>query len=681
MGKSKSVRSDVRDTAAIGEHQELRVQSQVNRLLNLEPDPDSTGLINLAIRRQLDGFGKESYRLHEEICGLLLTHIKDLRGREASMHEDIERLSDTCETQKESLENEQENICRLTAERECLQVELRSVAGSVQNRLQSAVQEKDQQIAVLKSTETNLKDHLTEISRKCEDTQTRAAESENRISKLEEALLDERGKINEIRAEHNRKLAKISDESWEKDLQIRDFLKNRDDLNQNIERLQQEAVAQERKTQAAEQQLLHLKIELATSQGEIEKLKTQCVYESRIRESDRSLETEILELQNETALLKQELLESQASVQKGRMQTERAVFAARSEMEQALTMRNVKFQEVETQRDNFEREAKRASQSEQRLKEDLERNAEKARQTEAGLRNEITKFQGESSVLSVQLAAAKEQLSEQRLSRSGLERDLGRSTEKLGVLRESILLHQGELQESKDSANRQMREMDANLRREIAEIESRNQNAVQELAQAKRTIADRDRKIETLENEHDERMTEFMRVKAELARSSELSTQLGIRGNQLRIYSNNLNKEKTDIEKMGKQLVQEIRLLSATHPLKDYLAATEFELSKIELQLKTTPTLSADRIKLEECLLQLIEQRDFLKTVLAGAQKQFERQANGLEKLLSRDVLSPVPPPPPTRRSARSSPTHVIPDVEGENLPNVRWEKPFEQMT
>ncbi len=738
MGKKEYVRNEQNDAGVFHGRDSDESPEQL----------DSLNDLNLELGRRLEELGKSSaqFNLHEELNGLWWGQIKNLRIRETTMQAEIERLSKTCAAQKVRLDREQQTICQLTAELEELQIELQSASGSAQIRLQAAIQEKDQQISVLKAAETTLKESLNEISQECECLKARALDSDNTIRRLEGAIEEERGKITQFRDDHNRKLAKITDVGWEKDLQIESLRKGEIELRKNIERLQQEAVAQERLTQGAEHQLLLLKIELATSQGEIEKLKTQCAYESKIRGGDRSMETEIVSTlkaqfnnevvrlknermalesqlasalssrtelasslkeqfnqdlarakderakvetqlvaaQNEVSSLKYELLQSQSSVHQGRLQTERAVYAARSEVEQALSVKTVKLQEMEAQKETLEREAKRAQLNEQRIKEDLERIVEKARQTESGLRGEITKLQGECSVLTVQLTAAKEQISEQRSGRAALERDLMKANEAVSALRETNLTHQGELQAAKDLAAKHCRNMDHRLRREMAEAEAKIQALVQDVAECKRTVSERDRRIEALLNEQDETVAEVTQLKTQLARTSELSTQVGMRENHLRIYANNLNKEKTDVQKIGKQLAQEIRLLSATHPLKDYLAATEFELSKIELQLKTTPTLSADRVKLEECVAQLIEQRDFLKTVLAGSQKQFDRQASGLEKMLSRGLLTPVPPPPPTRKTSQSvagKAGEVKPTTEIEQLPSVRWEKPFEQMT
>jgi chromosome segregation ATPase len=152
-------------------------------------------------------------------------------------------------------------------------------------------------------------------------------------------------------------------------------------------------------------------------------------------------------------------------------------------------------------------------------------------------------------------------------------------------------------------------------------------------------------------------MTELERERLE-----KWSAQLAVREQQLRHYATSLNKEKTDLKGFSKQIAGEIQMVSRTHPLKDYLKATEFELSKVELQLKTTPTLSPERAKLEHAVGQLMEQREFLKAILVSAQTQFEGQVATLEKIVQNSKLAVVPPPPPAAQMPKAN-TPSTPDV------------------
>lgn len=119
------------------------------------------------------------------------------------------------------------------------------------------------------------------------------------------------------------------------------------------------------------------------------------------------------------------------------------------------------------------------------------------------------------------------------------------------------------------------------------------------------------------------------------------------RSQQLQFYAHTLNQEKTEVVQTAKQLVQELQTARNNNPLRDYLAATSRELSKTEIQLKKTPTISYERGYLENYLGQLIEQRDFLKSVIENSLRQMDRQTNSLMKIANNDKLFPSPPVPP----------------------------------
>jgi hypothetical protein len=124
---------------------------------------------------------------------------------------------------------------------------------------------------------------------------------------------------------------------------------------------------------------------------------------------------------------------------------------------------------------------------------------------------------------------------------------------------------------------------------------------------------------------------------------------------RLRGYVGNLNSQKLEVKKLATQLVEDLEAARTMHPLKDYLSFTEFELSKTELQLKKTPTSSQDRTKLESYLTQLIEQRDFLKSVIEESHKKLQEQTTAILKICHDPSLAPVPPPPPLPKESDAS--------------------------
>jgi chromosome segregation ATPase len=168
-------------------------------------------------------------------------------------------------------------------------------------------------------------------------------------------------------------------------------------------------------------------------------------------------------------------------------------------------------------------------------------------------------------------------------------------------------------------------------------------------------------------------------AKAERERLETWSTQLTVRESQLRNYSTALTKEKSEVLQFSKQIAAEIEMISRTHPLRDYLKVTEFELSKVEVQLKTMPTLAPERKRLEAAINQLVEQREFLRSILAGAEKHFEQQVKNLEKLHQVAKMAPVPPPPPAKVEAAPSARVATQKAPLEDV-RVQWESPVKDL-
>ena len=129
-----------------------------------------------------------------------------------------------------------------------------------------------------------------------------------------------------------------------------------------------------------------------------------------------------------------------------------------------------------------------------------------------------------------------------------------------------------------------------------------------------------------------------------------LGVQLRQREAQLRQYANNISREKAEVIRCATQLAEEIHSARTLNPLKDYLSLTEFELSRIELQLKKTPTVSLDRPRLEACLSQMHEQREFLKSAIAKSKRQLDEQAASLLKIARGQKVGAIPPLPPNSR-------------------------------
>jgi len=128
---------------------------------------------------------------------------------------------------------------------------------------------------------------------------------------------------------------------------------------------------------------------------------------------------------------------------------------------------------------------------------------------------------------------------------------------------------------------------------------------------------------------------------------SVIGIRLELREDQLKNYNESLNFEKGQLMKSIQEFSDELALAGECNPIKDYLKATEFQLSRLEIQLKRTPALASERPALEEALSQLIEQRDFLKSILLNSEKQLLARSLKLSSLLRNGQLAKVPPLPP----------------------------------
>lgn len=121
-----------------------------------------------------------------------------------------------------------------------------------------------------------------------------------------------------------------------------------------------------------------------------------------------------------------------------------------------------------------------------------------------------------------------------------------------------------------------------------------------------------------------------------------------IRNRQYRFYIDNLNRNKKELRDQCLKLVQELKATAKMNPMRDLLTATGREISRVELQLKRTPTISADRSRLEQGLAELIEQRDFLTQALESSTSEMREKIQRISEIIDGDVTTMAPPPPPS---------------------------------
>ncbi|MBC7741390.1 MAG: hypothetical protein H7061_04280 [Bdellovibrionaceae bacterium] len=86
---------------------------------------------------------------------------------------------------------------------------------------------------------------------------------------------------------------------------------------------------------------------------------------------------------------------------------------------------------------------------------------------------------------------------------------------------------------------------------------------------------------------------------------------------KLNSYFVEVEQTKTKFQSNLAKLTAEIQEAVRLHPLKDYLNLTSKEVIRVEIELKKTPTSSPNRKLLEKAIEQLINQREYLKGVIA----------------------------------------------------------------
>lgn len=126
-----------------------------------------------------------------------------------------------------------------------------------------------------------------------------------------------------------------------------------------------------------------------------------------------------------------------------------------------------------------------------------------------------------------------------------------------------------------------------------------------------------------------------------------LTTQLNQREKQFSQFVLSQNQEKSKYQRIVSQLAREIQQAITLHPLNDYLSVTEKEISRLEWELKITPTLSGNRKSLEISIGMLIEQRDHLKLLISRSENLLLSKTSSLERILNSGLLTETPPMPP----------------------------------
>ncbi len=125
------------------------------------------------------------------------------------------------------------------------------------------------------------------------------------------------------------------------------------------------------------------------------------------------------------------------------------------------------------------------------------------------------------------------------------------------------------------------------------------------------------------------------------------SERLAEREKQLNHYYHFVCQEKAKDQKMLQSLARQINFAITLHPLQDYLAVTEKELSRVECELKKTPSISPYRAQYETLIDQLVQQRDFMRSLISKTEKKLLQHTETLDRLARGTLGTAAPPPPP----------------------------------
>jgi chromosome segregation ATPase len=134
-------------------------------------------------------------------------------------------------------------------------------------------------------------------------------------------------------------------------------------------------------------------------------------------------------------------------------------------------------------------------------------------------------------------------------------------------------------------------------------------------------------------------------------RMTELEILLAVRDNGLRKYASDLNQRQARVLEAAMKLAGELRDSSQLNPLQDYLKVTEFELVRVETQLRKLSDSSAERPRLEQTYDKLAEQKKFLLDMLGRSRVSISEQALRVLQICEALRQEQAPPPPPEQRA------------------------------
>jgi chromosome segregation ATPase len=370
------------------------------------------------------------------------------------------------------------------------------------------------------------------------------AEITSEANVLRAALQEQREATEQLKNDLSRKLAKISDESWAKSIELESLVE-------------------------------------VTTQQKSEILKLQINSRRDLEESQNSLQSEIENLKAETESL---------TAKNHEQSLERAELAAG----------------LAEQMNRENQQAEQLGEANQLLS---------ALETE--LRSIKTELEFVRQCSQSELTEAHAKLKKETDEFNHRERQLIAAFENLRTEYSSI-----------DQCYRQATESVTQLRSELHLTEQRSQAALVDLQL--KLQSDFQNQFEAVASENRE-LHELLKVRdtrhdVERTKLQTWREQLSYLEQHLRQFSDSMKKDKVEILRYAKQILQDLEL-SRTHPFKEYLDIAELEFSHLQGQLNQMSALSPVRTKTELRLSQAKEHRDTLHTMLAQVEREFDERA------------------------------------------------------
>lgn len=579
---------------------------------------------------------------------------------------------------------------------------LGSKAGEL-DELNAQIQQLHQTIKALRTELSNTREHSNvKLSGLLDDNWAKDLE----VNRLKEVTLNLQIEVKNLQAANEQTSARLidaADEIERTEFSLQEVQSDRAHLNEKCQKFATELETEKAKSQALGQNLDFNAQAMRRLEDKFEAQASELNQAHRFAEQQALAATENLnqlkfstqmeinrlQAEKETAVSQACALQSEIEMTIEKMTTERTELeTALTEMQAKINLKCSELSEAESREESCRLELFTLNKDLYNLNADRQRFEIEIKALKANLLDAQNQLKDrEHTIITGQqeIAHLEDKVAQQTAEIVRRSLEMNTATEHISDLKKTIdsiqRAHKAEV-DAYAARETDYRDELNHLRADHIELQTDNRDASENLERMKERLEDM--RLEHLRFEQLKQKTEKQAFELDLAnRQLEAwNQQLENRELQLRRYATALTKEKTEALRFSKQIADEIKAAQATHPLKDYLKLTEFELSKIEVQLKKTPMLSPDRSKLETALSQLIDQREFLKTVLGSTQRQLEKQAMEFMKLIQSGRLAPVPPPPPrpatVMRSGLSEASQTARSAEASQAEdatvNVKWQ-------